>query len=114
MHTRVLDYVMHNYAQLCTIVHDHARLCGLHFDEDTGGLQTRGIMGLRSPKNRQYSKVSSSHSCAVFSEAFLNITIAHQHHCCPHFQTVEEFHRLAKHLQQWKHVLVHSGGQNCP
>ena len=31
-----------------------------------------------------------------------------------HFQTVEEFHRPAKHLQQWKHVQVHFAGQNCP
>ena len=30
------------------------------------------------------------------------------------FQAMEEFHRLAKHLQQWKHVPVHFGGQNCP
>ena len=82
MHARALDYAMHNYAQLCTIMHDSAQLCGTHFNEDTRGLQIRGILGLQSPKYRQYrqySKVASSHSYAVRSEASLHITIAHQH-----------------------------------
>ena len=36
MHARALDYAMYNYAHLCT----------MHFDEDTRGLQTRGLLGL--------------------------------------------------------------------
>ena len=31
-------------------------------NEDTRGLQTRGILGLQSPRNRHYSKGASSHS----------------------------------------------------
>ena len=95
MHAGALDYAMHNYA----------RLCGLHCNEDTQGLQTRGNLGLRSPTNRQHSEICSSHSCLFRSE---------NHLALPHFQTVEEFHRPAKHLQQWKHVQVHFAGQNCP
>ena len=51
----------------------------MHFDKDTRGWQTRGILGLRSPKNRHYHKVAGSQSYAVQSEASLNITIAPQH-----------------------------------
>ena len=36
MHAQALDYAMHTEARLCT----------MHFDEDTRGLQTRGILGL--------------------------------------------------------------------
>ena len=89
----------------CTIMHNYARLCGLHCNEDTQGLQTRGNLGLRSPTNRQHSEICSSHSCLFWSENQLAL---------PHFQTVEEFYCPAKHLQQWKHVQVHFAGQNCP
>ena len=99
MHAGALDYAMHNYAQLCTIMQNYARLCGLHCNEDTQGLQTRGNLGLRSPTNRQRSEICSSHSCLFWSENQLAL---------PHFQTVEEFHRPAKYLQQWKHVHVYN------
>ena len=63
MHARALDYAMHNYA-------------GCISKKTQGDCKQEG---LRSPKNRQYSKVTNSHSYAVCSEASLNITIAHQH-----------------------------------
>ena len=76
MYAGAWDYAMHNYAQLCTIMHNYAQLCKLQFNENTQGLQTRGILGLQSPKNRQDSKICSSHSCPVCSKASLNITIS--------------------------------------
>ena len=41
---------------------NYARLCGLHCNEDTQGLQTRGNLGLRSPTNRQHSDNTAIHA----------------------------------------------------
>ena len=57
-------------AQLCTIMHNYARLCGLHFNEDTQGLQTRGNLGLRSPTNRQHSEIKTSSAVEACAGAF--------------------------------------------
>ena len=78
MQARALDYAMHNYAQLCT----------MHFNEDTRGLHSRGILGLLT-------------FCGLAAGG-------------TRCSSVSDDGRISSSCKASSAVEVHFGGQNCP
>ena len=71
-----------------TIVHNYAQCCTMHFEEDTRGLQTRGILGL-----------SFCHLAAGGA---------------PRSSSFSDDGRISSSCKAGNIVQVHFGAQNCP